>query len=549
MKYTLLGFLLAMTSFLFAQNTERRSGEILVQLNQGADIQTVLNQAGERSPSLFSLKEVIAPDWHMYLLGFDETRTYPQTALAQAWRMPGIRAAQFNTRVYQRDLEPNDPSWSQQNDMMLIKAPLAWEASIGGLTPAGDTIVVAVLEKGAFLSHPDLAPNRWYNWAEIPNNDLDDDGNGYIDDFGGWNPRTLSDDPGAITSHGTGVNGIIGAVGNNDQGVTGVNWKVKLMNLGNVEYESEIIAAYYYVGNMRRIYNQSNGAKGAFVVSSNASFGLDKQKAEDHQLWCAVYDSLGAQGIISVGATTNQNVNVDMEGDMPTSCTSEYLITVNNINEQGVKMAATGYGAVSIDLGAPGDATFTTAGVNSPTYGNLGGTSAATPHVTGALALLYSFDCKILTSDALSNPQACARRIRDLILQHTEPNASLSGLTVTGGHLNLSAALGAVQQLNCIQEGPLNVCDSIRTGSLEVLCVKWVVQDQLLRIHFDTPSSEGYSFRVFNMLGQLIHEEALRPQAFGISLLEYHLEQIPAGMYVFVIGKGKNYVSRKFPKF
>src|SRR5690606_35239994 len=98
------------------------------------------------------------------------------------------------------------------DDMTLIGAPEAWDITTGGLSPANDTIVVAVLEKGALLSHPDLAPNRWHNWAEIPGNGLDDDNNGYVDDFGGWDARNGGDNTGT-NNHGTAVNGIIGARG------------------------------------------------------------------------------------------------------------------------------------------------------------------------------------------------------------------------------------------------------------------------------------------------------------------------------------------------
>ena len=349
-----------------ADTPERRPSEILIQISGELSVWRVIdNISGQLSGSQqIEVAQVVARDWGVYLLQYRNIADERQL-LELVRRTPGVRFAQWNCRVPDRSTEPNDPEWWRQADMSLIGAPEAWDVSTGGLTPQGDTIVVAILEKGTMLSHPDLAPNRWHNWAEIPDNGIDDDNNGYVDDFGGWDARNDGDNPGA-NNHGTAVTGIVGARGNNSTGVTGVNWHVQLLNISNAEFESEIVAAYYYVGNMRKLYNTTNGAKGAFVVATNASFGLDREPAEDHPLWCATYDSLGKAGIIGVGATTNANTDVDAEGDMPTSCTSEFLITVNNTNQFGSKMPSTGFGKKSIDLGAPGNDTYTTSGTTTP---------------------------------------------------------------------------------------------------------------------------------------------------------------------------------------
>ncbi len=518
---------------LFSAATERRSGEMLLQLNSDADIQRVLALLNEVGRGTVALPKTVASGWHFHLISFDENQIEPTSFLAAARRTPGIRFAQWNHRVLER-ATPNDPNWNQQDDMTLIGAPEAWDITTGGLTPANDTIVVAVLEKGALLSHPDLAPNRWHNWAEIPGNDLDDDNNGYVDDFGGWDARNEGDNTGT-NNHGTAVNGIIGARGNNSTGVTGVNWTVQLMGIANTEFESEIIAGYYYAAKMRRLYNQTNGAKGAFVVATNSSFGLDKQKAEDHPLWCAAYDSLGQVGILSVGATTNQNTNVDIEGDMPTTCTSEFLISVNNTDKLGNKAPSTGYGLQSIDLGAPGDQTFTTAnaGLNNPSYGKLGGTSTATPHVTGAVALLYSVPCELFTSDALTSPAACARRVRDFLLDNVKPSTSLTNITVTGGYLQIA---------NAITEA-VKPCDS-PGNPLSILEVRTLADKNTFEVYYQLPSPEKYTFRVFNMIGQLMHEETLFQNPF-----KYDASNLPKGVYIMSIGRDKTVVSRKFRNF
>lgn len=540
-------FFLLSSSFAFAQAssagsdspaTERLPGEMLIQLETGADLSYTLRLLNEAGLGTVSVKRNIAPDWNMVLLAFDENRVEPSGFLAAARRTSGVRFAQWNHRVPERSTEPNDPEWWRQSDMDLIGAPEAWDATTGGLTPAGDTIVVAVLEKGALISHPDLAPNRWHNWAEIPDNDIDDDNNGYVDDHGGWDARNDGDQTGT-SNHGTAVNGIVGARGNNATGVTGVNWTVKLMSISNAELESEIVAAYHYVGKMRRVYNESNGQKGAFVVATNASFGLDKEHAADHPLWCAAYDSLGLVGILGVGATTNQNTDVDFEGDMPTSCKSEFLIAVNNTNQLGAKMPSTGYGAESIDLGAPGNDTYSTAtlGSNNPGYGTLGGTSAATPHVTGAVALLYSTPCNVLTSDALFDPAGCARRVRDILLGNVEPEPSLSGITTSGGYLQIGNAVAAVREL----------CNGL-LGPLQILDIRMSPDYRKFDVYYQTPTTEKYNFRLFNMLGQLLYEETLTPQEFGFNHVEIDASQLPRAVYVVSISRGNAVVSRKIPK-
>ncbi|MFN5366261.1 MAG: S8 family serine peptidase, partial [Bacteroidota bacterium] len=436
-----------------------KPGELIVRLTPGTDIAQVVRDVNSLpvSEGTARLARTIVAEWRYYLIAFDESRVNAYALAGACASLPGVESAQLNHQLEYRGVEPNDPDWYQQSDMTLINAPDAWLSSTGGLTPSGDTIVVAVLEKGALFNHPDLAANRYWNWNDLPDG-LDNDNNGFPDDFGGWDVANYNDGTGNNGAHGTGVCGIIGAVGNNGTGVAGVNWKVKIMNVSGVEYDDDIIEAYHYVYVVRKQYNESNGAKGAFVVATNASFGYNNQfpdSSPNFTTWCQLYDTLGYVGVLNMGATSNQDVNVDTDGDMPTSCPSEFLITVTNVNKLGSRVPS-GYGKISIDLGAPGTGTYSTtnAGVNTPGYGTIGGTSAATPHVTGAVALVYSMGCESFTSDAVSNPVACARRIRDVILNNTAPNPTLKDITTTGGNLDLKLALGGITELCQGKVGP-----------------------------------------------------------------------------------------------
>jgi len=177
------------------------------------------------------------------------------------------------------------------------------------------------------------------------------------------------------------------------------------MNIVANQTVADVIAAYDYVLTMRKRYNESNGERGAFVVATNASLGINNGKPSDHPLWCAMYNALGEAGVLSVGATANRTVDVDVRGDLPTTCTSNFLISVTNTNRQD-ELDGAAYGKKHIDLSAPGSGAFTLN--NYGDYSQFGGTSAAAPHVAGAIALLYSAPALAFMDAVHQNPSATA---------------------------------------------------------------------------------------------------------------------------------------------
>jgi hypothetical protein len=153
-----------------------------------------------------------------------------------------VKHVQNNHYITRRSITPNDTFYSQQWAPAKIGLPDAWEFTTGGKSADGDSIVVAVIDDGFSLNHEDIS--FWKNTGEIPNNGIDDDDNGYVDDYDGWNAYNNT---GNIETdiHGTHVAGIVGAIGNNNKGVCGVNWKVGILPvLGSDSVESTVVKAY-----------------------------------------------------------------------------------------------------------------------------------------------------------------------------------------------------------------------------------------------------------------------------------------------------------------
>jgi hypothetical protein len=234
------------------------------------------------------------------------------------------------------------------------------------------------------------------------------------------------------------VAGIVGAKGNNGVYVAGVNWDVKLMPIrGSSGTTSIVLEAYGYALDQRAIYDSTDGSSGAFVVATNSSFGVNNADCSsgNYSLWNDMYDALGQYGILSCGATMNNNSNVDVTGDVPTGCESEYMISVTNTTRNDTKNSGAAYGATTIDLGAPGTqilSTYTGGGTSS-----LSGTSMATPHVAGSVGFLHASMSAGFASFFQSNPAEGGLLIKQLILDGTDPLPTLNGVTVSGGRLNL----------------------------------------------------------------------------------------------------------------
>lgn len=340
-------------------------------------------------------------------------------------------------REYWDPMSVEDQQLRPRNDAD-IDMPEAWSMFTGSRD-----VIVAVTDTGCYIDHPDLAANIWVNEAELYGEpDVDDDGNGYIDDVHGWDflhecPTVYNQADG--DGHGTHVAGTIGACSNNGIGVTGVNWDVRIMPLkflgpaGGSAYDS-IRAVEYAARN------------GASVI--NASWGAPMPAPR------ALCDAIEASCILFVAAAGNARKNNDVWGYNPCNIRLENIISVaaSAMDDWpcNYDLWGTNYGRNNVDLFAPGGYILSTLPPVSlvpgeepkPVYGFNWGTSMATPHVTGVAALLIGKYPHIPLYQGAPGWTG-GTTIRDIILDTVDKKPAFDGLCVTGGRLNAARALAA----------------------------------------------------------------------------------------------------------
>ena len=299
-----------------------------------------------------------------------------------------------------------------------IGAVQAWN-----ITTGSTNVIVAVIDTGIRYTHKDLEKQMWHNPREIPGNGIDDDGNGFIDDYFGVNALLDNGNPFDDDGHGTHVSGTIGAAANDNNPHVGVNWNVQLMackfiragDQGGFGLSSDAIQAINYaVTQGARVLNNSWGG-GPFV------------QAEFDAITAA-----RARGVLFVAAAGNQGSDNDSLPDYPSSYKVDNVISVAAIDRLDRLADFSNYGLTTVHLGAPGVEIFSTIASSDTSYAIFEGTSMATPHVSGVAALILA-----------KFPNANLAELRERILRTTVPIAALRGKTRTGGRLNAFAALSA----------------------------------------------------------------------------------------------------------
>jgi len=349
-------------------------------------------------------------------------------ALSVLHNHPLIDYAEPNYLQYV-DQTPNDPNFSQLwglnntgqtggiNDAD-IDAPEAWNISTGS-----SEIIVGVIDTGIDYDHKDLAANIWSNPEEIPGNGIDDDANGYVDDVHGINSITGTGDPMDDHYHGTHCSGTIGAVGNNTIGVVGVNWMVKLIGLkfldsGGSGWTDDAIECINYAVALKN--------RGVNIRVLNNSWGGGGYS----QALIDAIDVANNAGILFVAAAGNSSLNNDIIPHYPSSYMNDNILSVASIDHNDELSYFSNYGPESVDLGAPGSSILSTFPDNS--YSTLSGTSMATPHVSGAAALLLSV-----------NDQLSVQQLKSLLMDYGE--SGLDGMCVSNAKLNVYNSLSRVE--------------------------------------------------------------------------------------------------------
>ncbi len=311
---------------------------------------------------------------------------------------------------------PNDQYYSLEWGLPAIKAPEAWNVQQGK-----STTIVAIIDSGVDYNHLDLNGNMWRNPGEIAANGVDDDGNGYVDDLYGINTINGSGNPMDDNGHGTHCAGTIGAKTNNGVGISGVSWNVQMIAVkflgsnGSGSY-ADAVEALDYVTNLRK--------RGIRVVASNNSWGSTYYSS-------AVFDAVKRStnaGVLTIAAAGNDSSNNDSTPHYPSNYADPGVIAVGATNSNGDLASFSNYGATTVHIAAPGETIASTYPNNRYVY--LSGTSMATPHVTGAIALLASH-----------SPNLDWSQLKGILLNNASTMQSLSGKVVGSRFLNLAAML------------------------------------------------------------------------------------------------------------
>lgn len=277
-------------------------------------------------------------------------------------------------------------------------------------------VIVGVIDEGILATHEDLQGQVWVNPFE-PVDGIDNDGNGFVDDNLGWdfynNDRTTYDDTG--DNHGTHVAGTIGAKGNNGIGVAGVSWGVRMIPvkfLQNSGSTANAIKSFDYLTDLKTRH-------GLNIVASNNSWGGGgfSQTLKDAITRCEQVN------ILTVCAAGNNGRNTDTQPFYPSCYDNVSIISVASITSTGARSSFSNYGATSVDIGAPGSGVWSTVpGTgNTSAYASYNGTSMASPHMTGVLALL-----------AAAEPGLEGARLKARLLGRGTSTSSLTGITLTG---------------------------------------------------------------------------------------------------------------------
>jgi subtilisin family serine protease len=425
-------------------------GELLVKFSQGINSQAVVTafadvgvEAKKFVPQLSVYQAVI------------KTGKSVEEAIADFEKMPNVAYAEPNY-IYTIDVVPNDPRfselWGMQNTGQTgglagadISATQAWDISTGDAN-----VLVGVIDTGVDFTHEDLAANIYTNPGEdawtnsndpTTGNGVDDDNNGFVDDWKGWNFIKNDNNPYDDNMHGTHCSGSIGAIGDNTIGVAGVNWTVSIMPLKFLDSRgsgstSDAIEAILYAADMGVQVMSNSWGGGGFSASMEDAIKYANDK-----------------GALFVAAAGNDGTNNDQSPEYPSNYDIPNVVAVaasdhsDNLAIWGggggggdcgfacsnamAAVPGSNYGKTTVDIAAPGKNILSSIPGNS--YTLLSGTSMATPHIAGAAALLLAV-----------NPGLTIAEQKAALFDTVDKLDDFTNKVASGGRLNLAAAVASV---------------------------------------------------------------------------------------------------------
>ena len=424
MKFTRIVSLLIVLAAVFGANEIVRAaaqnyveGELLVKFKNGTASPDVL--AANSLSGAIVVQEFPELGWQLVKL---PDGANVEQGLAMYGNFAGVENVQPNY-IYHLAAVPNDPRFPELYGMQRIGAPAAWDVTTGS-----SNVVVAVIDTGIRYAHEDLALNMWRNPGELAGNGVDDDGNGFVDDYYGYDFFFNDSDPLDENGHGTHVAGTIGRVGNNSRGVTGVNWNVQMMaikiynNTGNGSTSAMLVNAYNYIRLMKN--------RGVNIRVTNNSYGGCDEACGYDQATKDALDALGEAGVLNVFAAGNSGQNIESTPFYPASYNSPGILSVAASDSNDNRAGFSNFGTTSVDLAAPGVGVLSSYFSSNSSYVSLSGTSMASPHAAGAAALL-----------AAANPSLSAASLKATLMNRVDVLSQWNGAVKSGGRLNVARAI------------------------------------------------------------------------------------------------------------
>jgi subtilisin family serine protease/sugar lactone lactonase YvrE len=402
------------------------AGEVLVKPREGLAPDALF--AALRGIGAASWRPINGSAYWVARLPSPDLDTKPRALAALAGRADVVAAAEGNG-LGAGCLVPDDPRFPAQYSLQNtgqnggvvgadVRMVPAWD-----IQHASPAVIVAILDNGFDFSPPDLAPNRYRDPREVPGNGIDDDGNGFIDDWSGWDFVDNDNDPDPTGDHGTTVASILGAKGNNGTAIAGVTWEVQILPV-----------------------KVTSGGGGGTGTTANLTAGINYARTKGVRIMsmslagypysAAMLEAIEAArtaGILLSISSGNAGTDNDVIPMYPGSYPSDNILAVTNTdNFDQLNPSSSTYGLQSVDLGAPGTR-IATIGRNGVDLTGTG-TSNSAPLVAGVAALLLA-----------ERPDATVADLRRWILTTVDPLPSLAGRCVSGGRLNAYAALRAAQ--------------------------------------------------------------------------------------------------------